>query len=418
MSNKKRAVIFVGYHYLSTPVYEALRDQLNDYELIYLNTKDTIGHHTNYEFFKHNRLDDSYNYNEMPYEPLWNRGRPINLIKSKILRTIKRFSFIFSFNYYKKNVLDFVKSFKPDIFIVTTDMFFTPRYIAEKLVDIPIFLIQPCYLDLWERPYLNGFSKKIVNIIQPYFYEKQQYFGFEISRAKLLIWEPSSYDIYKEKGRDPQLIINPNHIQLINNSKKYKASKNKILKEINIPDLNKKTISFYTAYYGDVLNHGVEYQANLEKSIIEVIHKIKDYYNIIIKIHPNEEMNYWNNVFKDFLNTDVIIIKNHDNKFNLMAASDIMIATNSYASVEASLLGLLTINFVPGFKTIGKDFCSEFNKNCVIVKYDIEDLCSYLITINNSELNYKTKLKTVQKSITGIKDRKTVEEVINKYVEI
>ena len=31
-----------------------------------------------------------------------------------------------------------------------------------------------------------------------------------------------------------------------------------------------------------------------------------------------------------------------------MAASDIMIATNSYASVEASLLGLLTINFVPG----------------------------------------------------------------------
>ena len=101
-----------------------------------------------------------------------------------------------------------------------------------------------------------------------------------------------------------------------------------------------------------------------------------------------------------------------------MAASDIMIATNSYASVEASLLGLLSINFVPGFKTIGKDFCSEFNKNCLIVKYDIEDLCSYLITINNSELNYKTKLKTVQKSITGIKDRKTVEEVINKYVEI
>ena len=76
---------------------------------------------------------------------------------------------------------------------------------------------------------------------------------------------------------------------------------------------------------------------------------------------------------------------------------------------------ILTINFVPGFDTVGKDFCSEFNKNCVMVKYNIEDLCSYLITINNSKLDYKIKLKSVQKSITGIDNRKTVEEVINKY---
>ena len=27
---------------------------------------------------------------------------------------------------------------------------FLLRYISEKLVDIPIFLIQPCYLDLWK----------------------------------------------------------------------------------------------------------------------------------------------------------------------------------------------------------------------------------------------------------------------------
>ena len=415
MTKKKKAVILVGYHYLSTPVYEALRDQLQDYELIYLNTKDTIGHHTNYDFFKNNKFDKSYNYHELPYEPLWNRGKPINQIKSRFIRTIKRFSFIFSFNIYKKKVLNFVKSFNPDLFIITTDMFFTPRYISRELPNLPFFLIQPCYLDLWERPYLNKFSKKLVNFIQPLFYENQQYFGFEIDRANLLIWEPSSFEIYKKKGRNPTLIVNPNHIQLLSHAEKFKSSKSKILKQIKVPDLNKKTVSFYTAYYGDVLNHGIEYQKNLEKSLIFLIKAIKDYYNVIIKIHPNEDFNYWQDVFKDFLNTEIIIIKNHSHKFNLMAASDIMIATNSYASVEASLIGLLTINFVPGVEIIGKEFCEEFNKNCILTKYKTEEIIDYLTNISDKDLNYKNELLNVQKTISGLDNRQTVEQVLKNY---
>ena len=417
MIEKKRAIIFVGYHYLSTPVYEALRDQLKDYELIYLNTKDTIGHDTNKTFFRNNKFDDDYNYHEMEYEPLWNRGRPINTIRSRFIRVLKRYSFILSFPTYKKKVLNFVKSFKPDLFIITTDMFVTPRYLADELPDIPLFLIQPCYLDLWERPYLNKFSKKLVNLISPKFFERQQYFGFEITRAKLLIWEPSSFNIYKNKGRNPILISNPNHIQLKNSSKYFRSFKQQILKEINI-DNNKKTISFYTAFYGDVVNHGYEYQENLENSIINVIKRIRNYYNIIIKIHPNEDLNYWNNVFKDIINEDIIIIKNHGHKFKLMAASDIMIATNSYASVEATLLGLFTINFVPGLDTIGEKFCSEFNKNCMMTTYTSEKLCKYLIKISNEDLNYKDDLLKIQQTIIGVENRQTVEKVINEYMEI
>jgi hypothetical protein len=412
MIEKKRAVIFVGYHYLSTPVYEALRDQLNDYEVIYLNTKDTVGHDTNKVFFQNNKFDDSYNFYQMQYEPLWNRGRPINTIRSKFIRVLKRYSFILSFPTYKKKVLNFVESFKPDLFIITTDMFITPRFLADELPDIPIFLIQPCYLDLWERPYLNKFSKKLVNVFSPKFFERQQYFGFEITRAKLLIWEPSSFDIYKKKGRNPILISNPNHIQLKNNSKHFRSYKQQILKEIKFAN-NKKTVSFYTAFYGDVINHGLEYQKNLENSIIDVINRIRNHYNIIIKIHPNEDLNYWRDVFKDFINEDILLTKNHGHKFKFMAASDIMIATNSYASVEATLLGVFTINFVPGIATIGEKFCSEFNKNCLMISYTAESLCEYLINISNKDLNYEDELFGIQQSIIGVENRQTVEEVIN-----
>ena len=142
----------------------------------------------------------------MPYEPFENRGKPISSIKSKILRTIKGLSFIFSFNRYKKNVLNFVKSFKPDILIITTDMFFTPRYISENLL-IFLFFNSTMLFRFMGKPYLNEFSKKIINIIQPYFYEKQQYFGFEILKLNYLFGNHHLMTFIKKKEEYPQLII-------------------------------------------------------------------------------------------------------------------------------------------------------------------------------------------------------------------
>jgi predicted glycosyltransferase len=116
------------------------------------------------------------------------------------------------------------------------------------------------------------------------------------------------------------------------------------------------------------------------------------------------------------MNSDILIIKNHGHKFKLMAASDIMIATNSYASVEATLLGVFTINFIPGIDIIGEKFCSEFNKNCMMISYDIDNLCEYLIKISDEDLNYKDDLLKIQQTIIGVENRQTVEEVINEYM--
>ena len=76
---------------------------------------------------------------------------------------------------------------------------------------------------------------------------------------------------------------------------------------------------------------------------------------------------------------------------------------------------LLTINFVPGVEIIGKEFCEEFNKNCILTKYKTEEIIDYLTNISDKDLNYKNELLNVQKTISGLGNRQTVEQVLKNY---
>ena len=419
LKRKKRAVIFVGYYYLSTPIYEALKSQLKDFELIYLYTKDTIASETNFKYFDHNSLKQiDPDFIEMEYNPPWYGKSFIGLHKSIGKKIFLWGWWVLNFPIFKRKVLRFVRDANPDIILTTSDMFFTPRYIADKLPHIPILLIQPCYLDLWEREYRFKLIKKLANIFQPYFFEKQQYFGFEIERQKLLLWEPSAYKIYKQKGKIPQRIFNPSHIQIKESAVRIKAKKEKFLEGVFGKISPEKTISFFTAFYGDVKGHGNTYQQNLEEELVKVITAIQDDYNIIIKIHPNEQMSYWTNVFTDKLTAkDNITIVHNCDKFQLMGSSDFMISTNSYAAVEASLMGIVTINFVPGVEIIGKDFCAAFNRNSTVTIYDTDELVAFLKDHSSNDQQYFTeKIITVQDTIFGYSEPvkpRYIEDIMN-----
>ena len=177
-------------------------------------------------------------------------------------------------------------------------------------------------------------------------------------------------------------------------------------------DRNKKTLTFFTAFYGDVLGHGNDYQKNLEESLNYVIENLNNKYNIIIKTHPNEELSYWKNVFK-FKN--ITLIKNINN-FDLMLISDIMISSNSYASVEATLLGVTTINFVPGANIISKEFCNLFNQFVSVVEYSKESLLKRLNNYLSVDISYKNDTIIAQNNILGLNsDKKNylVEEIMD-----
>jgi hypothetical protein len=419
ITKKKKAIIFVGYYYLSTPIYDALKTQLKGFDLHYLYTKDTIASDTNYKYFDNNSLKQTDPcFIEMEYNPPWYGntflGKNISIWKKVYIWTI----WMFKFPLFRRKVLRFVMDAKPDIILTTSDMFFTPRYIADKMPDIPILLIQPCYLDLWEREYRFKLPKKLINLFQPYIFERQQYFGFEIEREKLLLWEPSAIEIYKQKGKDPLRIINPSHIKIKELSEQVKAKKEEFLEIVFGKVSPKKTISFFTAYYGDVKGHGSNYQQNLEEELVKVVTAVKDDYNVIIKIHPNEQMSYWTNVFTDELTSmeNIIILHNCD-KFQLMGSSDFMISTNSYAAVEASLMGVVTINFVPGVEIIGKDFCAAFNRNSIISIYETNELIEFLKeNIDGEVKRFEQRISNVQDDIFGYSEPekpRRVEDIMN-----
>ena len=259
------------------------------------------------------------------------------------------------------------------------------------------------------------FSKKITNTLFPMFFEKQQYFGFEIENINILAWDMNSYKIFESKNKIVYKTINPTHIDLLNKGLSFtRKDYLSVIKKNNLKlDPNKKTISIFTAYYGDVLGHGDEYQNNLERSLVTVLKKINKKYNIIIKIHPNEKTEYWKNIFD---NKYLLIQK--INNFDLMLISDILISTNSYSSVEASLLGKFTINFVPGVNMISEEFCNLFNYYNSVYKYSSDDLLDYLDS-DFDELKAKINILNSQNNILGIDtfyDTYTLENIIDKKI--
>lgn len=365
----------VGYHYLSTPVYKSIKEQLTEYDVFYFFPKDTIASDTNFKYFDRDVFKSrDKNYIELEYDPPWFRGIMTWHLRYKLHKLWMWIVWIWSFGKFKDEIDKVISKINPDILLITSDLFFTPRHISVSNPKIPIVLIQPCYLDLWEREYRYGLIKKFINYIQPHVFEQQQYFGMEIKRSVLLVWEKDAYEKYKKMGRDVRKIINPTHLSIINNADFMRGKSAVALKKYFKISNNKPIITIFTARYTEI--HGIEYQQHLERSLIKVILNLDNRCNIIVKIHPNEDLQYWMPVLSDVLNS-IQIIQNTD-RFALLALSDIMISTNSYSSLEATLSKCVSVNFVPGISQIGEDFCKSFDVNSVVVIRSVDEMIKFV----------------------------------------
>lgn len=398
--NKKKAILLVGFHYFSTPLYNALKKQLKKYELVYLFTKDP-GVETNYTHFDRSELKrcDS-NYVELNYDPPWCRPDGSWQLRTKSKKILLWGKWFFSFFRFKKELESLIDHINPDLIITTSDMFFTPRYIAAKKPYLPVALILPSYFkgDFMAKKLKYSISKRIVNIFQPLLFPRQPYIGLEIETAALLVWEPLAYDIYQSKGRNPKKIMNPVHMEIRNISKNYKdTEKEAILRSLELQN-GDKIVSIFCAYYLQLF--GKKYQKNLENSLVSLIRAIKQYCSVVVKIHPNEDLGYWNKVFSEVEDRRVKIVHNFD-KFKLMAISDFVISSNSYAAVEATLAGSVSVNFIPGVEIIGEEYCESFDRNVVLKCRSLDELVSLIINSSDPIYEYHEDIIRVQKRILG-----------------
>src|ERR1041385_5897029 len=177
-NGQKTAIILVGYHYLSTPMYLALKEQLTEFELFYVFTKDTIASDTNYKFFDRAAFTaNDPNYVELGYDPPWFRGLMAWHVRGKVQKALLWMRWVVAFGRFKREIMKLVGRLNPDLIITTSDLLFTPRYLARRLPDVPIAVMQPCYLDLWERPRRFPILKRLVNPVPPELFDRQEDFG-------------------------------------------------------------------------------------------------------------------------------------------------------------------------------------------------------------------------------------------------
>jgi hypothetical protein len=393
-------VVFVGYHYLSTQMYRSLKRQLPQFRFLYVFAKDTIGSDANFRLFDRSAMKaEDPDYVELAYDPPWFREWPRAWqSQSRAGRALRWARWSVAFVRYKREIRKLIATLRPDLFVTTTDLFFAPRYVARKFPRTPLAIVQPCYLDLWDRPERFSILRLVVNFLQPGVFARQEYFGLEIPGAPLLVWDPDSHKTYRDKGRAAVRVVSPAHLDIREQAAQYREQTDEILAELG---LGAPVVSVFPAYYGDVKGHGDDYQKELEQALVEVVERLSGAFTVVLKVHPNEEPAYWRRVFAQVSGRESVRMVTTIDRFKLMAVSEYHISTNSYSAVEATLSGAVAVNFVPGMHRIGETLCAQFSRNAALVFTSTEELTRTILAAPHGRRSFTTEISSAERQILG-----------------
>lgn len=203
--------------------------------------------------------------------------------------------------------------------------------------------------DLWELQKTNvelarRFKVPTIVVQHGVFGEK----GEEIIFAdKIAVWGKMCTDIYKSFGNDPnkcRVTGNPRLDTFYNRRPKF--SRDQICDLLNL-DKNKKNIVLASALFRSFLS---SYMSGDENEIIisEVVKAMKELpqYQLIIKLHPYENLEFSNNAIRYYNLKNVVVVKHFD-LFSLISATDLLITKRSTLGLKAMVLDkpVIVINF-------------------------------------------------------------------------
>lgn len=135
-----------------------------------------------------------------------------------------------------------------------------------------------------------------------------------------------------------------------------------VVKNFNL-DSSKKIILLVTTHDEDFIRKKVF------SSVINLSPKLNDC-QIIVKIHPVEEISFYQQLLNEFKIPDILIKKDY-NLHDIIIASDLIIGRSSGAQIEALLLGKNVID-LSYESTFGRYLMEKFN--AVLPVYDPNDL--------------------------------------------
>ena len=394
----KKACVLISYWYLSVPIYDSLKELYPEYEWKLIDPNEFMGLDTNKVFRK--KLSKNYS----GYEIL-NIGFLSIILNSKLLNPLlKSIIFYFFYEYYHNKLIKFISKENYDFIILTSDWFHSAKTIASlnSLIKKSI-LIQPCYLDLWKRKFKkiknkspSNFFSEMKLMLKKYFFSyhpilkiQETRFGFINKKSRLLIWDDNLTKYYEEIGRKYELISNPIYKSIY--QKKKENSSTKSIK-------NKPLVILFPANYS--LNFGNIYQSKLQQEYKRLYLNLKDFCDVRLKIHPNENISYWTNIFN---NIDRKKIIKFDNPQDTILKADFIVSTNSYSCVEALLLGTPCINLNPNTELITSTNVGIYTKYSLLNSSDSFVAKDYIKSAlkGNTYNDYLRKLELKAKDLLG-----------------
>ena len=385
-----KVCVLMSYWYLSYPIYEAMKDLYPKYQWYFVDPNEYMGIQSN-KSFRINNLSKVKNYK------LVKIGFLQKIIDSNLIpESTKSYLFYKFYFYYERKLIRFFLKEKFDHIIFTSDWFHSSKSLStNKLIKSKKSLLQPCFLDLYlksteERIYISRFPlvAEIKTLLKKYFFPdhpiltiKETRFGLINKNSKLYIWDEKLCDFYNKNNRKFTLIINPLYKHLF-----YKS--NKFIKRVK----KKAKVSILPANYS--LNFGNLYQSIIEEEYIKLVSSIYEDVDLIIKIHPNESLSYWSKVFSMIDNSCFIQDVNiHD----LILDSNYIVSTNSYSSIEATLLGTPCINLNPRDDLMTKNQDTRYSiKYSILNASNYNEVVEYILKYEDRNF-YQLQLKKVRK---------------------
>ena len=264
--------------------------------------------------------------------------------------SIKGILFYALFRSYSHNLITSLNRLNPDYIVLTSDWFHSALIISSRFSQAKIHLIQPCFLDLWERkpPLTRKSLNKLLGFHNPLMFPKSTCFGMNNQSCHLHIWDKNLSEFYNSNNRSFNLISNPLYSSLLSKRSSKADRLNHYNKQILIMPAD------YSANFED------EYQKKLEDAYSDLVSTLRNAnIDFRVKIHPNESETYWRDALKV---NSLEILPSSSSPQDSIQASSYIISTNSYSSVEATLLGVPCLNLNPNSHLITITDSTNFSK--------------------------------------------------------
>jgi hypothetical protein len=414
--DKPKVLLLMGYYYLSNPIYEALKHQLKNCDVFYYNPKEYIGGEINSKNFNsHEFAKKEPGYSELSYDPPWYQKTSKDWVRRNVLDKLKGlFALLRSASGYKKQILAEIERISPDIVVCNSDIFIAPRMLQSQRPDIPLVVIQPCFLDLREEKSTIPWHKKIVNYLFGDIYATQGFWGMECQKAKVLVWDSFAFKHYQASNINVYQITNPADVMLKSQVAALQHLDKSSVAQKHGLSPRFRTVILYTGQFASL--HGQLFQTLLETSYRVFIEAISPYFNVIVKIHPNDEVSYWESIFDENEKSNIKVIRDID-KAELLFLADIAISTDSYAAYEAAINNLVSINFNPKSDEDGYYLSSAYAKVPVLDADKISTVNDFVLSLLDDKHLIEYQVETKRKiNALSVEEKTSLENLILSFL--